>query len=358
LTGPAARRAARGLPFAKLVSMPYAGGLFGEDRAVQMRSAVGFCCNPNVGAAVIVGADGPKLEELARDIRARGREVVTICLDDCGHDGLVLSDRLFREAARLQQRISRQRRTPSPLSKLFVGVECGRSDPTSGIVSNPLIGRVADTILDAGGSVVFGETLEWLGAEELLSARAASKEVGQSLLRAVLRREHVAATHGVDLTGNNPNPTNVAAGLTTIEEKSIGSIAKSGSRPIDGVLGIGDRIDAPGLYAMDAPCFTPESLSGFVASGAQLLLFSTGPGNSYVSRLAPTIKLSANPVASRTLTEQLDFDACAVFEGVQTISRSAEALVELAIDVASGSLTWGEIVDEGDEVVSRVGEAL
>jgi len=115
---------------------------------------------------------------------------------------------------------------------------------------------------------------------------------------------------------------------------------------------------APGLYAMDASAYSPESLSGFVAAGVQMLLFSTGVGNSYVSALAPTIKLSANPAAANRLGEQLDFDASAVFRGAASLDDAARDLLATVIDIASGTLTWGEILDEGDEVVSRLGEAL
>lgn len=358
LTGPAARRVARALPGARLVSMPYGGGLLGADLAVHLRSLAGFGCNPNVGGVLLIGSDPPKVETLAADIVASGKPVATVCLDDCGHDVLTLTDRALRAGARLHREISRQRRQPAPLSKLFVGMECGRSDPSSGIVANPLIGSFADSLIQAGGRAVFGETLEWMGAEHLLARRAATAEVGDALIQAVLRRERIATRQGVDLLGNNPGPTNIAAGLSTIEEKSLGSIAKSGSSKIAGILGIGQTPAAPGLYAMDAPAYSPESLSGFVASGAQILLFSTGVGNSYVSTLAPTIKVSANPTATTTLAEQLDFDASAVFMGEQSIDQAAAALLDVVVDIASGTLTWGEILDEGDEVVSRMGEAL
>jgi altronate dehydratase large subunit len=225
-------------------------------------------------------------------------------------------------------------------------------------VANPLIGKLTDMLVAQGGSAVFGETLEWLGAEHLLAQRASTPAIGNALVHAVLRREQMAARQGVDLLGNNPGPTNIAAGLSTIEEKSLGAIAKSGSAPIAGVLQYGERPGAPGLYAMDAPAYSPESLTGFVAAGTQMLLFSTGVGNSYVSALAPTIKLSANPVAAQTLHEQLDFDASAVFLGTRSIDVAAQDLLAVLLDVASGTLTWGEVLAEGDEVVSRLGEAL
>lgn len=358
LTGPAARRVAQALPGARLVSMPYGGGLIGADQALHLRTLSGLACHPNVGAVVLIGSDPPKLRTLAQAIAARGTPLASICLDDCDHDILSLSDRAIRAGAALHLALSRQRRVPLPLAQLFIGLECGRSDPSSGLAANPLIGRLTDSVVAHGGSAVFGETLEWLGAEHLLARRAATPAVADALRQAVLRRERLAADQGVDLLGNNPGPTNIAAGLSTIEEKSLGAITKSGSGPIAGVLGYGEAPAGPGLYAMDAPAYAPESLTGFVAAGVQLVLFSTGVGNSYVSQLAPTIKLSANPVAAQRLREQLDFDASAVFRGACTPDDAARDLLAHLLDIASGSLTWGEVLGEGDEVVSRVGEAL
>ncbi len=358
LTGPAARRVAQALPGARLVTMPYGGGLVGADHALHMRALTGLACNPNVGAVLLIGSDPPKLRTLALAIETHGTPLASVCLDDCEHDSLSLSDRAIRAGARLHRDLSRQRRVSVPLSHLFIGLECGRSDPSSGIVANPLIGRISDGVVRRGGSSVFGETLEWLGAEHLLARRATTSAVAQNLRQAVLRRERLATSQDVDLLGNNPGPTNIAAGLSTIEEKSLGAIAKSGSEPIAGVLGYGEAPGASGLFAMDAPAYSPESLTGFVAAGAQLLLFSTGVGNSYVSLLAPTIKLSANPVATQRLREQLDFDASAVFRGACTLDDAARDLFALLVDIASGSLTWGEVLGEGEEVVSRLGEAL
>jgi altronate dehydratase large subunit len=358
LTGPAARRVAQALPGSRLVCMPYGGGLIGADQELHMRALTGLGRNANVGAVLLIGSDLPKIAALSQAIGASGKPVESVCLDDCSHDILTLSDRAIRVGARLHRDLSRQRRLPVPLAQLFVGLECGRSDPSSGMAANPLIGKLTDMLREHGASAVFGETLEWLGAEHLLARRAATSAVGHALIQAVLRREQLAARQGVDLLGNNPGPTNIAAGLSTIEEKSLGAITKSGNGPINGLLQYGEQPAAPGLYAMDAPAYAPESLSGFVAAGAQMLLFSTGVGNSYVSTLAPTVKLSANPVAAQRLREQLDFDASAVFRGEQSIDAAARELLERIVDIASGTLTWGEVLGEGDEVVSRIGEAL
>lgn len=358
LTGPTARRVAAALPGSKCVTMPFGGGLIGEDAQAHLRSLIGFGLNPNVGAVLLIGSDTPKLQQISQAIAASKKPFAALCLDDCEHDALKLTDRAIRAGAQLRLEISRLRRQSAALSDLCVGLECGRSDPSSGMVANPLIGQVADRLERAGAQVIFGETLEWLGAEHLLAQRASSTQVAQKLVAAVERREQLARSKGQDLLGNNPGPTNIAAGLSTIEEKSLGAIAKSGSAPIRGILALAQRPSGPGLYAMDASAYSPESLSGFVSAGAQMLLFSTGVGNSYVSLLAPTLKISANPRAARTLMQQLDFDASAVFEGRMSTSNAADQLMHRLVDVASGTLTWGEVLGEGDEVVARLGEAL
>ena len=225
------------------------------------------------------------------------------------------------------------------------------------MVANPLIGRIADRVVDLGGVAMIGETTEWLGAEHLLAAGEDAGDRGGDP-GAAERREAMAVAAGIDLTGNNPGATNIAAGLSSIEEKSLGAIAKSGSRPISGVLRYGERPDGAGLYLMDAPAYAPESLGGFTAAGSNLILFSTGVGNSYVSALAPTIKLSGNPETCARIGEQLDFDAGAVFTGETGIEEAADALFATLLDIASGSLTWGEVLAEGDEVISRFGAVL
>ncbi len=358
LTGPTARRIARAVPGARVVATPYGSGLLGDDEAVQMRSLVALGRHPNVGATLVIGASPPKVVEVAEAIGASGRPVERLILDECDHDAITLTERGIRIAARLLRELSRQRRVPAGLDSMFLALECGRSDPSSGLVSNPLVGKVVDAVLAAGGTAVLGETIEWLGAEHLLAARAQDPRVAEHIRAAVERRERMAIAAGLDLTGNNPGPTNVAAGLSTIEEKSLGAITKGGSATIRGVVGIAEAPAGPGLWLMDAPAYAPESVTGLVAAGAQLALFTTGVGNSFVSGLAPTIKISANPATSARLREQLDFDASDVLERRATLDDAAARLLALVRDVASGTLTWGEVLDEGEEVVSRMGPAL
>lgn len=358
LTGQTARRVAAAIAGAVVVVLPHSSGLLGRDLVVQRRAIAGLATHPNVGACVLVGDNPVVMRQALADIGPGGRPHAAFTLDDCNHDGLLLTDRALRAGAGLARLISRDRRTAEPLSALGIGLECGRSDPSSGLVANPLLGLAADWLVDAGGWAALGETLEWLGAESLLAARARTPAAAAAITGAVLARERIAVAAGLDLLGSNPGPTNIAAGLSTIEEKSLGNVAKSGSRPVEGLLDYGEAPPHGGMWTMDASAYAPKSLTGFVVSGAQMLLFTTGVGNPYVSALAPTIKLSANPDTCAALADQLDFDASGAFTGRESMADAGRALCRRVLDVASGELTWGEVMREGDEVLSRFGQAL
>jgi altronate dehydratase large subunit len=358
LVARSAARIAAGVAGTVLFASPYGRGQFGEDRRAHTAQLVGLGRHPNVAATLVVGADRRVTDDIAHAIHAAGKPVATIALDDVHEDALELSMRGIRLAASLAREASRQRRVPAPIRALFLAVECGHSDATSGLVSNPLAGRIVDRLVDAGGTAVFGETVEWLGAEHLLARRAASPAVAEALVAAVTRREEAAMASGVDLTGNNPGAENIRGGLSSIEEKSLGAIAKGGTRPITGVLALAEAPRSPGVYLMDAPYFSPDSMTGFAAAGAQAMLFTTGAGNSYCSAIAPTVKISAGPDTIARLREQIDFDASAVFEGDEALDAAAERLFALLLDVCSGTRTWGELLGEASESVVRLGESL
>ena len=358
LVGRAAARIATGVAGTVLFATPYGRGQYGADRQVHTAQLVGLGRNSNVAATLVVGADRPVAEEVAHAIAAAGKPVAIVALDDVHEDAFELAARGTRVAAELARNASRLRREPAPVSALFLAVECGHSDATSGLVSNPLAGRLVDRIADAGGTAVFGETIEWLGAEHLLARRAARTDIGDAIVAAVRRRETAVAAAGVDLTGNNPGAENIRGGLSSIEEKSLGAIAKGGTRPIVGLLGVAEPPPGPGVYVMDAPGFSPESMTGFAAAGAQVMLFTTGAGNSYCSAVAPTIKISARPDTVARLPTQIDFDASEVFSGREDIDAAADRLFALLLDVCSGTRTWGEVLGETAESVVRVGGSL
>ena len=358
LVARAAGRIAAGVGGTVLFASWYGRGQFGPDKDAHTAQLVGLGRNPNVAATLVVGADRPATDDVAHAIAQAGKPVGTVALDDVHEDALALSAAGTRIAAMLARDASRLRREPAPLSELFLAVECGHSDATSGLVANPLAGRVVDRLVDAGGTAVFGETIEWLGAEHVLAQRAVDPAVGADIVEAVRRREAAVAAAGYDLTGNNPGAENIRGGLSSIEEKSLGAIAKGGSRPIAGVLAIAQAPGASGVYVMDGPAFSPDSMTGFAAAGAQVMLFTTGAGNSYVSALAPTVKISARPDTIAHLPAQIDFDASAVFAGREDLDAAAARLFALLVDVCSGTRTWGEVLGEGAESIIRTGGSL
>lgn len=343
---------------AVLVTTPYGRGQYGEDQASHRRQLAGLCLNPNVAAVLVVGADRVAIGDIVAVAERSGKPVRVVALDDTHEDALEASARGLRIAGELVHAASRLQRSRVPASKLFLGVECGHSDATSGLVANPVAGNCVDRIVDAGATAVVGETVEWLGAEHIVSRRAATDQVGKAIIDAVMRREADLAACGHDLTGNNPGAENIRGGLSSIEEKSLGAIAKTGTRPIIGVLQVAERPTNSGLYLMDGPSFSPESLTGFAASGAQLMLFTTGAGNSYCSAIAPTIKITGRPDTARRLRDQIDFDASPVFEGREDISAAGERLFHLVLEIASGASTWGEVHREGAEAFVRVGGSM
>jgi altronate dehydratase large subunit len=358
LANGAASRAARALPGVLCVSTPYGRGQYGADKKAHRAQLIGLCRNPNVGAVTIVGADRIAVDDIAHAAAKDGKPVRTVALDDTHEDSIEASARAIRHAADLAHAISRQRRTPQPASALFLGVECGHSDATSGLAANPVAGACVDRLVDAGGTAVVGETVEWLGAEHVLAARAADTKIAEALVAAVLRREHEVAAGGTDLTGNNPGAENIRGGLSSIEEKSLGAIAKTGTRPIQGLLDLAQAPSKPGLHLMDGPSFSPESLTGFAAAGAQIMLFTTGAGNAFCNAIAPTIKITGRPGTARRLPDQIDFDASPVFEGREDIASAGARLFETVLEIASGGATWGEIHGEGAEAFARVGASM
>ncbi|MGY4706714.1 UxaA family hydrolase [Candidatus Bipolaricaulota sp. J31] len=327
-----------------IVALPHIYGCsqLGEDLEVTIRVLKAYASHPNVGATLLVGLGCEALPtaDLAEELRAEGYRLELLLVQEVGGSraaverGRALATELLRE-------ISDARREPVPLSELVVGVECGGSDAWSGVTANPVVGAVADALVGAGGTVILSEVTEFIGAERILAARAISPEVGEAILRAVARREAVAGELGVDLRGAQPSPGNVAGGITTIEEKSLGAIAKGGTTPVMEFLPYGGKPTARGLVVMDTSGNDPESVTGMVAGGAQLILFTTGRGTPLGSPTAPVIKIASNTPLFERMRDDLDFDAGPVLDG-KPISQLAGELLALLVEVAEGRPTRAE----------------
>jgi altronate dehydratase large subunit len=235
---------------------------------------------------------------------------------------------------------------------LTVAVKCGASDTTSGIAGNPTVGVAFDRLVAQGGTALFGETTEVIGAEHLVKGRCASEQVAARLLAAVERIEQRALGTGLDIRGINPMPSNIAGGISTLEEKSLGAIKKAGSAPILGVLDYAEAVprERPGLYFVDNWQHALSIQLGYAAAGAQLVIYQLGGTNTAPGSVlspsggpvAPLLWATANPDTARNAATSIDFSSASVLRGDTTIGEAGERLWQLVLEAASGSLLWSE----------------
>ena len=312
----------------------------------------GYATHPNVGAAVFVGL-GCEVMQIAR-MRAAfagtGEERFHgLTIQESGGTRATIAAIRARVAALLPQ-VNAVARSDCPASALTVALQCGGSDGYSGITANPALGIAADLIVGLGGAVILSETPEIYGAEQLLVRRAASPDVAADLLERIAWWEGYVALHGGSMD-NNPSPGNKAGGLTTILEKSLGAAAKGGSTPLVAVLGYGAQVTARGLVFMDTPGYDPVSVTGQVAGGAQVVVFTTGRGSAFGSKPAPTIKLATNDRLFASMPEDMDLN-CGdiVSQGTPVAAKGREILDEI-LAVASGKPSRSEALGLGDHEI-------
>ncbi|MBW2147236.1 MAG: UxaA family hydrolase [Deltaproteobacteria bacterium] len=334
-----------------------------RDRQSLMRMLVGLARNPNVAATVLLGVrEGygyPEFQfsSLIPRIASTGKPLVAISADEEGglhravEKGIIEARRLVHEASAL-------RREPFPLEKLTVGVKCGSSDPTSGISGNPSFGNLVDRLVGMGGTAIFSETVEIIGAEDVLAQRAVNQRVADDLYRVVRRAEERAAGIGEDIRTINPIPENIAAGITTLEEKSLGAIAKSGTSPLQGVLEYCRQPSGKGLYFMDGWMSSLSLPVSLAAAGCQMVFYQLGgqdlsnvdpPLYAYNSGLvAPLVLITGNPLTYQKAGKDIDMCTAGVLSGKQSIEEAGEDLLKLAADIASGTMAKGETVNFAD----------
>ncbi len=314
----------------------------GADLELTEKTLIGLGKNPNVATVLVVGlgCEGVRAERVAEGIAATGKPVETISIQESGGT-LKAIEKGTRIVRKFAQEVAKLKREEVDISNIILALECGGSDTTSGLVSNPVAGYVADKLIDLGGTVIFSETTELIGAEHLLAKRAVSKDVADKLIEVVRRCEEKAKIMGVDIRGGQPTPGNIEGGISTIEEKSLGCIYKGGTKPLQGVLEYGEEPLGKGLYFMDTPGQDIESITGMTAGGAQVVIFTTGRGTPTGSPIAPVIKITGNPNTYRKMEDNIDFYA-AVIEGKETIQEAGERLYKEMIEVINGKLPKAE----------------
>ncbi|MCD7988717.1 MAG: UxaA family hydrolase [Klebsiella quasipneumoniae] len=323
---------------------------------MTQRVLTGFALNPNVFGVVIVGLGCETVghRELAEKIRSRtDKPVVSFGIQEEGGT-IRTAEKAVRAARELTELAAKEKRVPCELSDLFVAIECGGSDATSGIASNPAVGDMADRICDAGGTTMMSETIEFIGAEHVLAKRGATDEIHDQIIRICEDYEKHLALAGQDCRTGQPTPGNKAGGLSTIEEKSLGCIHKGGTRPVVEVLQEAQRPTKKGALIMDTPGYDISSVTSMVAGGASIVVFTTGRGTPTGHALCPVIKVTGNPVTAERMADNMDIDVSGILDGSETISQAGERILQEVVEVASGKPTKAESYGFSDIAVDHV----
>jgi altronate dehydratase large subunit len=330
-------------------------GQLGPDMTVTHDTLAAYCRHPNVGAVIVValGCEQLVAQRLADEARRHHKPAAIVAIQTEG--GTVRATEKGAVIAReMAASLADAKREWCEVSSLVVSVKCGGSDYTSGLASNPAVGRLADRFVELGGAVVLGEIAEIMGAEHLLAARAASPTTAAQLLRVVNRVEAEAMALGLDIRGTQPSPGNIRGGLTTIEEKSLGATHKAGERTqLEEVVDYSAPITKRGLTVMDTPGLDVESVTGMVGGGAQVVLFTTGLGTPTGNPVAPVMKITGNARTADTMRDNIDVDVSGVLTSGESLDDAAGRLFEELIDVCSGRPTAAERLGHREFAIHR-----
>jgi altronate dehydratase large subunit len=330
---------------------------FPEDVAQTFRTLKGTVANPNVSAALVLGiGDDQVAHEITNSLRSNGRKVYNINLNHNKSITEVLkeSKKWLSEARKESQQ---EETETADVTELVIGLQCGGSDAWSGITANPAIGAFSDFFIEDGGTSVLAETTEAIGAEHILAKQAVNREVGDTFLKVVRNYEARIKATGEDIRRANPAPGNIAGGLTTLEEKSLGCIKKGGSTPLMEVIDYAACPSKKGFIFMDTPGYDVESVCGLTAGGAQIILFSTGKGSPTGSPVAPVIKIGTNPKVKETMAEHIDIDAGKIMEGKSTIQDIGEEIYQQVWNTASGTKAAAENHKHQEFAIWRLAES-
>jgi altronate dehydratase large subunit len=325
----------------KVIALSHKEGCcqIGADFERTRNTLTGLACNPNVAGVIltVLGCEGSPYLQIKAAIEETGRPVELVHIQNEGGSRKALAAGL-RAIKKVNDKVEKSTRiVTSSLKDMVIGLECGGSDWTSGLSSNPVIGNVTDRLISAGAKVILSETTEIIGAEHLLAAKISDEKVKERLFGIVRRLEEAAKKAGVDIRGSQPTPGNIEGGITTIEEKSLGMITKAGSSVIQEIVEYGQKPAGNGLIFMDTPGQDVESMTGMAAGGAQLMVFSTGRGSPVGFPVCPVIKITGNPDTYLRMKNDIDINAGSIIEGRATIEEVGSLTFQLLRRVCNGS---------------------
>ena len=336
------------------LAIPHAYGRlqFGEDLELTFRTLIGTGANPNVAAVVVVGIEPSWTDRVADGIAVTGKPVVRLSIERHGDINTIAAG--AREAAKLVQDASEIQRVPVERHEVMMSIKCGESDTTSGLGACPTTSEAVDRTVAAKGTVLFGETTELTGGEHLIAARCVDDEVRTKFQGFYDNYIEMVVAQGVDLLGSQPTQGNIRGGLSTIEAKAMGTIAKTGSVPVVDALEPAEAPTRQGLNFMDTSSAAAECITLMAAAGAVIHIFPTGQGNVIGNPIEPVIKLTANPLTAATMSEHIDLDVSGLLTQEYTLAEAGDRLMEIVDRTINGRLTCAEAIGHQEYVITKL----
>jgi (2R)-sulfolactate sulfo-lyase subunit beta len=339
------------------MALPHAYGRlqFGEDLELHFRTLIGTGANPNVAAVVVIGIEPGWTGRVVDGIKKTGKPVAGFAIE--GNGDIMTIAKASRQAKDFLHSASEIQRTQCAMKELYISAKCGESDTTSGLASCPTVGNLIDKLDPLGATTCFGETSEITGAELVCASRAATKQIADKFMRVFSDYQAMIDRYKTnDLSESQPTKGNIAGGLTTIEEKAFGNLAKIGKKTkfIDVLKPAEAPKKGPGLYFMDtssaaAECVTLQAAAGFVVH-----LFPTGQGNVIGNPIEPVIKLTANPRTAREMSEHIDLDVSGILRREMTLDEAGDRLIDIMMRTCNGRLTCAEALGHREFVMTKL----
>lgn len=347
-----------------VVALPHESGCglesSGDGWEILRRTIRGYARHPNMAGLVVVGlgCEVLTMDTVLADLGVTDIPVVPYTIQSVGGTRKAIAEGI-RIVTGLAARVGDVTRTTCGLQDLVCGLKCGGSDAWSGVSANPALGYASDLIVAAGGTTILAEMPEIYGAEHLLAARATSPEVAADLMARIDWWERYTAANGASLDAN-PSAGNKAGGITTIVEKSLGAVTKAGTAPVRAVVDYAAPVPHGGLVVMDTPGYDPVAVTGLIAGGANVVVFTTGRGSVFGSKPVPTIKASSNSALAARMPDDIDIDCGTILTGQASVAEVGEAMLDLICAVASGEPTRSEELGVGHEelVPWRIGAVM
>jgi len=324
---------------------PYGRLQFGKDLDLYFHTLIGTGLNPNVAAAIVIGIE-PKWTQKIADAISKSKPAEAFSIE--GYGDLKTIERASSRAKEYLQFASEKRRKSYDLSSLTFSIKCGESDTTSGLAANPALGALVDRLVDQGATVLFGETSELTGAEEIVKKRFATDEGKKKFEKIFREYTELIKGQGVDLLGSQPTEGNIAGGLSTIEEKALGNVQKLGTKPIVDALDYLDSVTKRGLNFVNTSSAAAEALTLFHAKGSVLHFFTTGQGNVVGHPTMPVIKITGNPKTAKAMAEHIDVDVSSLLTLELTLEKAADLIQDVMLRTLNGRLTSSEVLGHAE----------